>query len=136
MRRALVAAALCVVAPAASGGQGTSGPAQAPAPRAVLDKYCVTCHNQRLKTAGLSLDAIDPAQPGDRADVWEKVVRKLRTGAMPPPGRPRPDKALADSVASWLEERLDHIAAEHPNPGRPTLHRLNQIGRASCRERG
>jgi len=132
MRRALVAAALCVVAPAASRGQGTSGPAQAPAPRAVLDKYCVTCHNQRLKTAGLSLDAIDPAQPGDRADVWEKVVRKLRTGAMPPPGRPRPDKALSDGVASWLEERLDRFAAEHPNPGRPTLHRLNRVEYANA----
>ena len=128
MRRTLIAAALCIAAPAATGGQG-SGP---PPPRAVLDKYCVTCHNQRLKTAGLALDALDLAQVGERAEVWEKVVRKIRTGAMPPAGRPRPDKSLADGAASWLEESLDRFAAEHPNPGRPTLHRLNRVEYANA----
>jgi mono/diheme cytochrome c family protein len=100
---------------------------QAPqAPRAVLDKYCVTCHNARLKTAGLALDKLDLAQPAEHAEVLEKVARKIRTGAMPPVGRPRPDKAVADHVASSIEADLDRAAAEHPNPGRPTLHRLNR----------
>ncbi|HKB13613.1 MAG TPA: DUF1592 domain-containing protein [Vicinamibacterales bacterium] len=149
MRRALIAAALCIAAPVASSvqGRGAQAPpatavARQPAaatlaagtggPRAVLDRYCVTCHNQRLKTAGLMLDTLDPARIGERAEVWEKVVRKIRTGAMPPAGRPRPDKALADSVAASLEESLDRVAAEHPDPGRPTLHRLNRIEYANA----
>jgi len=92
----------------------------------VFDKYCVTCHNQRVKTAGLALDVLDLAQIGEHTEAWEKVVRKLRTGAMPPVGRPRPDKSVTDSVATWLEAGLDRAAVEHPNPGRPTLHRLNR----------
>ena len=95
-------------------------------PRAVLDKYCVVCHNQRAKTAGLMLDTLDLVHVGDRAEIWEKVVRKLRTGAMPPVGMPRPDQAVYDSTASWLESKLDRAALEHPNPGRPALHRLNR----------
>ena len=98
-----------------------------PSPRAVLDKYCVTCHNQRLKTGGLALDVLDLTRPSDHAELAEKIARKLRTGAMPPAGRPRPDKALVDGVASWLESNLDRAALEHPNPGRPTLHRLNRV---------
>jgi len=114
--------ALCFLAPVAY----SSAFAATPAPRTVLDRYCVTCHNQRAKTAGLALDALDLARVIDRAEVWEKVVRKIRTGAMPPAGLPRPEKALADDVASWLETQLDRAALEHPNPGRPTLHRLNR----------
>jgi hypothetical protein len=95
-------------------------------PRAVLDKYCVVCHNQRAKTAGLMLDSLDLKQVGDKPEVWEKVVRKLRTGTMPPVGMPQPGKVLAAGTASWLEQQLDHAAIEHPNPGRPTLHRLNR----------
>jgi mono/diheme cytochrome c family protein len=124
-----VVAAFCVVAPISYSAQESSVPSQtaAPPPRAVLDKYCVTCHNQRLRTAGLALDALDLGQVGAHGEPWEKVVRKIRTGAMPPVGRPRPDKALADSVASWLEAALDRAALEHPNPGRPTLQRLNRV---------
>jgi hypothetical protein len=96
------------------------------APRAVLDKYCVVCHNQRAKTAGLMLDTLDLDQVGGHAEIWEKVVRKIRTGTMPPAGMPQPDKAIADSTALWLEDKLDRVAEEHPNPGRPTLHRLNR----------
>src|SRR5207237_3288592 len=96
------------------------------APRAVFDKYCVTCHNQRLKTAGLTLDTLDLAHVAEKPDIWEHVVRKLRSGAMPPPGRPRPDQPTIVSVASWLESELDREAFEHPKPGRPTLHRLNR----------
>ena len=128
-RLALIVAGLCAVAPVAGGVQGSGASAQTVAtpPRAVLDKYCVTCHNQRMKTGGLALDVLDLAQLSEHADVWEKVVRKIRTGAMPPVGRPRPDKALSESLASWLEADLDRAALEHPNPGRPTLHRLNRV---------
>ncbi|HJZ76628.1 MAG TPA: DUF1592 domain-containing protein [Vicinamibacterales bacterium] len=125
-RRAAVAV-LCAIGPAAHAVQGRPASTQSdPTPRAVFDKYCVTCHNTRIKTAGLALDALDVEQVGAHAEVWEKVVRKLRTGAMPPVGRPRPDKALSDSTAAWLEASLDRAALEHPNPGRPTLHRLNR----------
>ena len=120
---AAIVALAWIVVPDARGVQGTDAP---PPPRAVFDKYCVTCHNQRVKTAGLALDVLDLAQIGEHTEAWEKVVRKLRTGAMPPVGRPRPDKSVTDSVATWLEAGLDRAAVEHPNPGRPTLHRLNR----------
>jgi mono/diheme cytochrome c family protein len=95
-------------------------------PRAILDQYCITCHNQRTRTAGLALDALDVARVGDDPAVWEEVVRKLRTGAMPPAGRPRPAKTTAVSTAARLEAELDRAALAHPNPGRPSLHRLNR----------
>ncbi len=102
-------------------------PASAASTRALLDRYCVTCHNERLKTAGLSLAAADVARLGDAADVWEKVAVKLHTGNMPPPGAPRPDGAATGAVVSWLETSLDQLAAERPNPGRlAPLHRLNR----------
>src|SRR5215813_1159341 len=94
--------------------------------RAVLDKYCITCHNQRTKTAGLALDVLNVSTVSAQAETWEKIVRKVRTGAMPPAKLPRPDKAAADSVVAWLETELDRSAVGHPNPGRPTLHRLNR----------
>jgi hypothetical protein len=94
--------------------------------RALLDQYCVTCHNTRLKTANLTLDTLDLAQIGEHAEVWEKVVQKVQTGAMPPPGRPRPDTAAAGSFVSWLANSLDAAAAAHPNPGAPGSHRLNR----------
>jgi mono/diheme cytochrome c family protein len=96
-------------------------------PRPLLDRYCVSCHNQRLKTGGLALDTLDTANVGAGAEVWEKVVRKLRGGLMPPAGRPRPDQASYDHMASWLEAELDRAAMERPNPGRTdTFHRLNR----------
>jgi hypothetical protein len=95
--------------------------------RALLDRYCVTCHNEKLKTAGLALDALDVANPGVDAPAWESVVRKLRGGAMPPVGRPRPDKATSDGFVAWLEAELDRAAAARPNPGRTeAFHRLNR----------
>ena len=98
-------------------------------PRTVLDRYCVTCHNDRLLTGGLSLDAarVDAADPSRDADVWERVIAKLRTGAMPPPGRPRPDAATYGAVASRLEADIDRAAAANPDPGRTSaVHRLNR----------
>jgi hypothetical protein len=101
--------------------------AQSSNPKASLDRYCVTCHNDRLKTAGLSLAAADFTQVGAHAELWEKVVRKLRTGAMPPAGARRPDEATYDAVASWLEGELDRAAAAKPNAGSlPLLHRLTR----------
>ena len=94
--------------------------------RRVLDRYCVTCHNERLRTANLMLDTISLDAVSQQADVWEKVVRKLRTGAMPPPGRPRPGEATYHGFAAWLETGLDQAAARNPNPGHPGLSRLNR----------
>ena len=98
-----------------------------PDPRALLDEYCVTCHNERLATAGLLLDESDVEHVGAGADTWEKVVRKLRSGAMPPPGRRRPDQPTLDAFVTWLATELDREAAAYPNPGRPADHRLNQF---------
>src|SRR5438105_13167309 len=92
----------------------------------VLDKYCVTCHNSRLKTAGLQLDSLDPARVADHAQEWEKVVTKLRTGEMPPAGRPRPGADTYRAVAAALESELDAAAAAQPHPGRVPVHRLNR----------
>ena len=94
--------------------------------RALLDRYCVTCHNQRLKTAEVSLDTLDLAAVGDRVELSEKVVRKLRAGEMPPPGAPRPPAAELAGTAAWFESRLDAAAAARPNPGRVAVHRLNR----------
>jgi len=95
--------------------------------RALLDKYCVTCHNQKLLTAGLALDKADVTNVPAGAQVWEKVVRKLGTRAMPPLGMPRPDKPTYDAFASWLANELDRAAAAKPNPGRVGVRRLNQF---------
>jgi mono/diheme cytochrome c family protein len=92
----------------------------------VLDKYCVSCHNGRLKTAGLEIDRLDASRVADAAAQWEKIVTKLRTGEMPPQGRPRPDAATYRLVADTLERRLDEWAAAHPHPGRVPVHRLNR----------
>ena len=97
------------------------------ASRRLLDRYCVTCHNERLKTADLSLDQIDVANPGAEAEVWEKVVRKLHTGVMPPPNMPQPSEADRRAMLTWLETSLDAASAAKPNPGRTeTLRRLNR----------
>ena len=93
----------------------------------MLDRYCITCHNQRLVTAGLKLEDADVAHPGEGAEIWEKVVRKLRTGMMPPPNMPQPSAGDRGALLSWLETSLDKAAAAKPNPGRTeTLRRLNR----------
>jgi len=94
--------------------------------RELLDKYCVTCHNQRAQAAGLTLDTMDLRKVAENAEAWEKVVRKVKGGMMPPVGMPRPDKAELDDVASYLETTIDRAAAVKPNPGRTVLHRLNR----------
>jgi mono/diheme cytochrome c family protein len=94
---------------------------------ALLKRYCIGCHNDRLKTGNLALDTLDLSQVGSNAAVWEKVVRKLRAGVMPPAGRPRPDEATHDAFVGWLEGELDRAAAANPDPGRTeSFHRLNR----------
>ena len=100
--------------------------------RNLINTYCITCHNQKTKTAGLALDMMDPANIADNAETWEKVVLKLRSGMMPPQGMPRPDQAVRSSFVSWLEARLDLASAGKPNPGRPLLHRLNRAEYANA----
>ena len=95
--------------------------------RMVLNNYCVGCHNERVRTAELLLDKADVENVGEGPELWEKVVKKLRTGAMPPAGLPRPDQAIYDSFATYLETELDRAAAANPNPGRPVMHRLNRV---------
>ena len=127
-----LAASLVALGPAASGQLLAGGRPQAPDGRsagdagALLERYCVACHNDSLRTAGLTLEALDAGNPGVQAEVWEKVVLKLRAGMMPPPGRPRPDRATYDRLASFLEAGLDRAAAADPDPGRSdALRRLN-----------
>ena len=95
--------------------------------RTLLDRYCVACHNERLRTAGLTLDTHAVTRVADAPDVWETVVRKLRAGAMPPLPRPRPEAATYDRFIDWLETELDREAAANPDPGRTeAFHRLNR----------
>ena len=107
-----------------SSDSGSSPDANA---RALLDTYCVTCHNQKLRTAGLALDSEDAARPGANLELWEQVIAKLRSGSMPPPGMPRPDAAAYRAAASSLENEIDRAWAANPNPGRiSAVHRLNR----------
>src|SRR6478672_10255885 len=102
--------------------------------RALINTYCVSCHNERTKTANLMLDRADAERPGNSAETWEKVIVKLRSRSMPPPGGARrPDNATYDRTATWLESELDRAAAAHVNPGRPgELHRLNRTEYANA----
>src|ERR1051325_3354527 len=104
----------------------------APAERAVLNEYCITCHNEKLHTAGLALDKADIEHVSGDAATWEKVLSKIRSGAMPPAGRPRPDQPTFNSLAAYLEKELDAAAAAEPNPGRPAVHRLNRAEYANA----
>ena len=101
--------------------------------RALVSKYCVTCHNERLKTANVLLDTADADRVANSADTWERVVVQLRGRSMPPANMPRPDNATYESVATWLETELDRAATARPNPGRPaSLHRLNRTEYANA----
>jgi mono/diheme cytochrome c family protein len=106
--------------------QGSSeGLAQGRA-QGTIDRYCVTCHNSRMKAGGLALDALKIGDAAREPETWEKVIRKVRTGMMPPSGAPRPDRATLDGLAATVETALDRAAAAAPNPGAPALHRLNR----------
>src|SRR5688572_23905834 len=123
----LVTATIAVPGAAPQGPQPQQAAANpTAAQRALLDQYCVTCHNQQVKTAGLMLDKADLNDIPGGAATWEKVVMKLRAGMMPPINRPRPDQASIDSMVSMLEHALDKASASNPEPGRASLHRLNR----------
>ena len=98
----------------------------------VLNQYCITCHNQKLKTGGLELDRLDLQHVGANAETWEKAVRKLRAGMMPPAGARRPDRRTLDTLAAAVETALDQYAAANPNPGRAPLHRMNRAEYANA----
>jgi mono/diheme cytochrome c family protein len=97
-----------------------------PAPHSLTDQYCVGCHNQKNATAGVALNGIDVADAAGNAAILERVLRKLRTGEMPPAGMPRPAAPAVAAFTKSLEESLDRAAAANPNPGRPAVHRLNR----------
>ena len=142
MGRAAFPALLIVWSLVVAGSASTSRPgtpplaaqavAAAASSRSFVDTHCAACHNDRSRTAGLSLDGLDPADIGDRAELWETVLQKLRTGQMPPAGRPRPDPAALTAMMSTLATALDRSAAANPNPGRVGLHRLNRTEYANA----
>ncbi len=101
-------------------------------PQAILNQYCITCHNAKLKTGGLALDQLNLQRVDANAETWEKVVRKIRAGMMPPAGAPRPDRQTLDSLAGAVEDGLDRAAALNPNPGRTPLHRMNRAEYANA----
>jgi hypothetical protein len=118
-----------------------TGKAQTPVPlatpaadsaNAFLTQYCTTCHNAKARTGQLDLTALDPANVAPHAETWEKVVRKLRTGMMPPASAKKPARSAIDEFASALEMRLDRAAALAPHPGATALHRLNRAEYANA----
>jgi hypothetical protein len=138
MRRAVIFFCACGVVALASlslrAGQPAARP-QVPQPaarvtpqsdQALVTQYCVTCHNARALTGGLSLEGLDPAAAASHSDVWEKVIMKLRGGMMPPVGMPRPDKATLQTFVTSLETRIDRQALTSPDPGHKPIHRLNR----------
>jgi len=148
MKRALFAVAIvfvCGVSPhhidaqqgaAPNPGSRTPNPDLAflagPSQKAMLDQYCVTCHNERLKTGGLALDTLQASRIEADPETWEKVVRKVRAGLMPPAGAKRPDRGSLDALATSIEGTIDHFAANEPNPGRAPLHRMNRAEYANA----
>src|ERR1700733_15058079 len=139
MRHWVVAVSFALVVPvslqiraASPARQAAAPPASLAAHRAMLDQYCVTCHNQKAKTANITFDTMDLTHVGKDAAVWERAVRKLRGGMMPPPGMPRPDLATVNSFVAFLETSLDQAALASPNPGTVSLHRLNRAEYANA----
>jgi hypothetical protein len=127
-RSVCVGFTVIVVLTMGAGGERPAAQSASPPPSesVLLKQYCITCHNQRVKTAELALDTMDPANVAANAEKWEKVVRKIRTGMMPPAGARRPERAVLDEFASELEARLDRAAIPGANLGTPALHRLNR----------
>src|SRR2546426_4071997 len=115
---------------AATGAAPATAATSATAQRALLDQYCVTCHNDRTKRANLTLEKLDLTTVGDSPQLWEKVVRKLRAGVMPPPGMRRPELTAYTGLTEWLEGQIDRKAKV--NPGTIVLHRLNRAEYANA----
>jgi hypothetical protein len=127
---AIALTALTPIALLAAGWPPSSSPAattpQTTSSRAFVERYCVTCHSQRLHTADLVLEGLDPSRAGEGVTTWEKVVRKVRVGVMPPPGARQPERAVAQAFVSELETSLDAAAELHPSARVPAIHRLNR----------
>jgi hypothetical protein len=100
--------------------------------QALVGRYCLTCHNDRLETAGLSLEGLDPGRAGDHAELWELAARKVRAGMMPPAGMPAPPDEARAAFVAFVESALDRAALADPNPGRPLVHRLNRAEYANA----
>src|SRR5215831_528155 len=128
-RRAAALVSLIATAAVSLSGQA---PTSTEKQRALLDTYCVTCHNDRLKTANLSLQGLDLSRVSEHAELWEKVIRKLRAGVMPPPDVRRPPLAEYEGLRDWLESEVDRAAAAKPNAGAVVLHRLNRTEYANA----
>jgi mono/diheme cytochrome c family protein len=130
---ALLSASPTLQPQSVSDAAATPAQADASAEQALLNRYCRGCHNARTKSGNFVLDGLDLTKAGDRADDWEKVVRKLRGGLMPPAGRPRPDEAAYNQLRTSIETRLDRAAAARPDPGRTEIaHRLNRLEYANA----
>src|SRR5262245_7382864 len=137
---AAIVAAICFVAQAGRGSalqaagpqeQAPSGAADAAAYRELLDRYCVTCHNEKVARNGvnaeLHLDQADVSNIGHSPEIWEKVIRKLRLGTMPPPGNRRPDRPVVEGFISFLKSELDRASVRNPHVARgEAFHRLNR----------
>jgi len=124
--RLVFAVCTALSAAAAAWGQTAPQPPSLAAGRAVIKQHCSGCHNESLKSGGMSLTRLDLARPAQSAELAEEVIRKLRAGLMPPPGLPRPSPLAVKALVATLESGIDRAAAVHPNPGRPALHRLNR----------
>jgi mono/diheme cytochrome c family protein len=130
---AWAALALMAAVPLAAARRNPAAKSANPSPySAILTGYCVGCHNALTRAGGLALDALDVAHVESAPEAWEKVVRKLQRGAMPPQGSRRPDAASYDGLRVYLETELDRAAVAHPDPGRPLLHRLNRTEYAAA----
>jgi hypothetical protein len=132
MRNILLTAFAASVVAAAPQEAGKPAPAAASPNQALVNRYCTTCHNQRLKTAKLALDVLDLTHPENDALTWERAIRKLRGGMMPPPGAPRPPLEAVNSLATYLEDSLDKAGAANLNPGSVRIHRLNRAEYANA----
>ncbi len=109
-------------------GQAAAPSADPEEVREILDRYCVACHSETLRSGGLAFDVLDVENPADDPQAWERAIRRLRTGTMPPGGVPRPDEAGYEAVATWLENEIDREWTARPNPGRVgAVHRLNRL---------
>ena len=126
MQRLAVCCCAALSAVATVWGQGVSKVSSVSSPQATANQYCGYCHNDKLKTGGVTLSKLDWVHPAQSAELGEKVIRMVRAGMMPPPGMPRPKPEAAKSLATALENGIDQAAVVHPNPGRPALHRLNR----------
>ncbi|MBV9507982.1 MAG: DUF1592 domain-containing protein [Acidobacteriia bacterium] len=132
MNRGFIPIVTLLMAGTCSWSQPVGQPASPDLQQPLLKQYCVTCHNEKLKTGGLELDKLDLHHAAANAETWEKVVRKLRAGMMPPAGAPRPTRETLDTLAAAIENTLDRAAAANPNPGRAPLHRMNRVEYANA----